>query len=536
MNGSQQPRREMTFRDFYLAVVRHRKKALVFFMCVMTATVLITLIMPKVYVSQSKLFVRLGRENAMLDPAATLGEEAMMAMPMSRESEIASVAELLASRCILDVAVEKLGPETILDGVPTTQAQRSTHSDGFAQWANEIREQLQSVAQAISNAKELISPSRLSLHDQAVEEIADNLTAEPIRNTNVILVSYEAHDPKLAQQLVAALVDAYLEQHVRLNRTPGTQDFFAEHAERLGNELKRLEDELRELKTRTGLASVDQQREQIVTRLGRLEDDLLSVEVAQSEAQARVDSLQESLQKLPKDQVLETSTGIGNNGTDMIREKFFALQVQEKEASALYKDTHPKLRMIREELAEAERILNEQETTRTHVKTAPDASYEQTRLELAAQIPVLAAFQAKSELIEGQLADLRKSLRTLNENEIQITQLKREIELHDADYRKYAMNLEQTRIDQAMESQRMSNIGVAQPASLQLLPVRPRKALNLALGFLVAVCGAFAIAVAAESMNQSVRTTADVERDLDLPTLATIPRMRAEALRVNRRD
>jgi uncharacterized protein involved in exopolysaccharide biosynthesis len=536
MNRNQQPRPEMTFRDVYLAGFRHRKKAIAVFLAVMTITVLITLVTPKAFRSQSKLFVRLGRENAMLGPAATLGAEPTVAVPMSRESEIASVAEMLSSRGILDRVVKEIGPELILDGLPEVadDAPAVSASAGFARWMEDAGSRArEGIDYAVGAARNLLSASDLQPHDLAVEELHERLKVEPVRNTNVVLVSFEAPQPELAQQVVASVVDAYLEQHVQLSRTPGTHEFFAEHAERLGAELKRREEELRELKTTTGLTSVEQQSSQIVSRLGRLEDELLAARATRDEMEAKVSALQRKLEELPENQVTETSSGIGNTGTDMIREQFFALQVEEKEASALYTADHPRLKMIREELAEAERILQEQDPTRTHVTTAPDASYEQTRLALDAETPLLAALQAKTKSLESQLAELRGSLEELNFNETLIAQLTREIELCDADYRKYATNLEQTRIDQAMETERMSNIAVAQPASREPRAIRPRKALNLALGFVAAVCGAFAISLLAEYTNHSLRTADEVERNLDLPSLATIPRMRPQALKVN---
>ncbi len=536
MNRNQQPRPEMTFRDIYVAVYTQRKKAIAVFLTVMALTVLITLMTPKAYVSRSKLFVRLGRENAMLGPAATLGEEPMIALPMSRESEIASVAEMLTSRGILDRVVEEIGPDVILNGLTEIAPKDSAVSAGFARWVEETGDRArEGVSYAVGAVRNMLSTSELQPHDLAVEGLRKELTVEPIRNTNVVLVAYEAPQPELAQKVAASLVDAYLEQHVQLSRTPGTHEFFAEHAERLGNELKRREEDLRELKTTTGLTSVEQQRSQIVSRLGRLEDELLSAQATRDEMEAKVSALQRKLEELPEDQVTETSTGIGNAGTDLIREQFFRLQVQEKEASALYTADHPRLKMIREELADAERILREEDPTRTHVTTAPDASYEQTRLALAAETPLLAALQAKTKSLESQLAELRESLKNLNINETLITQLTREIELCDANYRNHAMSLEQASIDQAMETERMSNIGVAQPASLEPRAIRPRKALNLALGFIAAVCGAFAISLLAECTNRSLRTVDEVERNLDLPSLATIPRMRPQALKVNGR-
>ncbi len=530
MNGNRQPRPEISTRDVVLAVFRHRKKATAFFLFVMTATAAVTFLTPKAYMSESKLFVRLGRENAMLDSAATLGNNPVVAVPSSRESEINSVAEMLASRAILERVVDELGPETVLDDRTQEMLEESARKDGVAQWLQETGNQARNWASGVVDSlRSAVSSSSLTPRDQALELLVKKLAAEPVRKSNVVLVTYEARQPELAKQVVASAVNAYLEQHVRLNRTRGTHEFFAEHTKRLGDELERLEGELGNLKTTTGLTSVDEQRTQIVARIGRLEDELLTAQSARVETETKVAALRAKLAELPKEQVLETNTGIGNQGTDLIREKFFALQVAEREAASIYTANHPKLQMIREELAEAARIMADQEPTRTEVKTAPDASYEQTRLALIADEPLLEALQAKTASLEKQLADVRGSLKTLNANEIRITHLNREIDLCEADYRKYAANLEETRIDQAMETERMSNISVVQPASFEPRAIRPRKALNLALGLLVALGGSLGVALCADYLQRSSPEPDSSEDSPKRPALAESPRRSLDA-------
>ena len=529
MNRRQSTSPDMTFRDVTLAMFRHRKKAAAVFLTVMTATVLITLATPKSYLSEAELFVRLGRENAMLDSAATLGENSVVAVPMSRDNEINSIAEMLSNRAILETVTDELGPPVILEGLPSISTVEG-EAEGVAYWLEQAGKQVRQWCFGTLDAiRGLVSTSDLTDREMAIEHLEKGIEVEPVRNTNVVLVSYEAKQPELAQKVVTSVVDTYLEQHVRFNRTQGSHDFFAEHTERLDKEVKRLEGELRELKTTTGLASVEQQRSQIVSRIGRLEDDLLAVESARSEAAARIAGLRKQLEGLPKEQVTETATGIGNNGTDMIREQFFALQVKEKEAAAKYTPLHPRLTAIREELAEAERILATQEQTRTQITTAPDVTYEQVRSVLVAEEPNLTALEAKRHLLASQLDDVRESLAALNANETRIGQLQREIELCEADYRKYAMNLEQTRIDEAMERQRMSNISVVQPASMKPRPVRPRKALNMAIGLIAALFAAFGVALSCEYSRPSEKSDEVDKQNGTTQVLNSIPRVRSEA-------
>ncbi len=523
---------ETTLRDGYRALARHRGKALLFFLATMTASVLATLMTPRAYLSESKLFVRLGRENVTLDPTVTLGNDPVVVAPYAREDDVNSVAAMLSSRTMLERVVDALGPDVVLGRLPTADAIPPViHTDTGAPFPGRSDPTGRLISHATGAIRQWLSHDELPVRESALRRLSRRLTVQPVRRSNILEVAYEAPTPELAQRIVAALVEAYLEEHARLNRVPGSHRFLAEQAERLGRELAELEEALSELKTRTGLASIDDQRLQIVTRAGRLEDELLEAESSRAEAEALVRALQEKLARLPRERVAETTEGINDGGTDGIRQQFFALQIEEKRAAAIYTDAHPRLKAIREELAAAQEVHDREERTGTQVRMAPDSLYEQTRLALAAEEPVLESLTARTGALQRQLSEVRGQIQALTIGELQIAKLQREIDLREADYRKYAVNLEQARIDDALESQRMSNISVVQPASYEVRPIRPRSEVNLALGMLVGVVGAFSVALFAEYVDHSFRTPEDVERHLELPALVAIPRMSRAALK-----
>ena len=528
---------ETSLRDIYRAVMRHRKKAVAFFLMVMTAAVLYVLIAPPSYQSSAKIFVRLGRENLTLPPTATLGEKPVVTTPGTREDELNSVVEMLGSRAMVERVVEHLGTDTLLKPASAASADDRASEAGLVaqvrQWGQAAAGY---VGGAVDRVRGWVSTGETSPREQAIQKLQKRLSVESPPRSNVVSVSYATRSPEAARRVVACLVDEYRRQHARLNRTEGSAQFFGEHAERLRKELREREEQLRELKTRTGLASIDEQRTQLIERIGALEDELIAAESARAESEAKVAALRKKLAEIPKKQIAEKTTGIGNAGTDMIREQVFHLQMAEKEAAAKYTDAHPRLRAIREELAATRAEADREQPERTHVKETPDANYESARGALLGEEPVLASLSARAKSLDGKLAGLRGQLKTLNEHETQIARLTREIELRDQDYRKYAANLEQARIDEALEAGMMSNISVVQPATLEPRPVWPRKTLVLALALIVGVGGAFGIALAAEYVDHSFRTPEDIERRLQIPTLVSIPRMDREALKLNGRN
>jgi uncharacterized protein involved in exopolysaccharide biosynthesis len=526
-------------RDIYRVVLRHRKKALAFLLFVLVAAGAYVVLAPREYSSSAQLFVRLGRENATLAPEATLGEEAVVTMPSSREEEMNSVVQMLGSRAMIERVVDTLGPKAILDPgseAPADQSADTAQSGMTAwigQWKTAAGEQL---ATARETVRSWMGEKPVPEREEAVRHLAKRIVVDSPRKSNVIAVSYETESPETAQRVVQQLIDVYLQQHARLSRTEGSQEFFREHTDRLRRELTEREEELRRLKQQTGLASIDEQRTQLIGRLGSMEDELIDVESRRAESSAKVESLKRTLADIPKTQVAERTTGIGNEGTDRIRERVFALQMREKEAAAKYTDAHPRLVMIREELAETRAEAEGEAPERTHVKTTPDVGYEATRSALLAEEPVLASLRARSESLKTKVADLRGRLESLSENETRIARLMREIELRDTEYRKYSSNLEQSRIDEALLAQDISNISVVQPATFEPRPIRPRKLLTMALALIVGLGGALGLALGADFMDHSLRTPEDIERSLRLPALVSIPRMNRDALKLNGRN
>jgi uncharacterized protein involved in exopolysaccharide biosynthesis len=142
---------------------------------------------------------------------------------------------------------------------------------------------------------------------------------------------------------------------------------------------------------------------------------------------------------------------------------------------------------------------------------------------MLSEMATLSSLEAKTRVVNGQLSAARKEVKEINDTELRLVNLQRELGLQDTKYRKYSENREQARIDQAMETTKISNISVIQKASASLKPVKPRKTLNLALGFFLGIFGGLGVAFFSEYLDHSIKTPEDVEEKLQLQLLASIP-------------
>jgi uncharacterized protein involved in exopolysaccharide biosynthesis len=496
----------------------------------MAGALALAIFLPRTYHSEGKLLVRLGRENATLDSTATPGQEPVVAVPPSREAELNSIVEVLSSRGMLEKVVDALGPQAVL-GEAATADDSPAGAQAAAETAAPPAGALAAVGQTVSGAVARVGETLasrgnrwpMSDRERALLTLTHAINVAAVRRSNVVAISCLGPSPAWAQAAVAKLMDLYLLEHGRLNRTPESVQFFTEQAARAKEALTVAENKLQELRAATGLISPTDQRKVLAERAARLQEDLLSVQTARSVSEAKLHHLRQELARMPQRQVSAETEGFGNEGTDHMRGELFALRVRREEAAAKYTPDHPAMRQVEEQLAAAQHVLDAQAATRTHVTMAKNPLVEQAEEAIFEEGHTLATCQARIDAVGTQLAAARQALETFSRQEMQLAGLQRDFELKQASYRAYATSLEQARVDQALGSQHISNLSIAQTASFEPKAVRPNKLGVLAAGLLLAVLGAVWVPWTAESRDRRLRRPEQIEREIDLPLLATIP-------------
>ena len=112
------------------ALSRHKKKSAAVFLFAVLVSGGVAIFAPKSYHSQGMLLIRLGKENATLDPTVTMGHEPVVTVPQSRDNELNSVVEILKSHAIAEKVVDALGTDFVLEH--STAASASTGQPGRA--------------------------------------------------------------------------------------------------------------------------------------------------------------------------------------------------------------------------------------------------------------------------------------------------------------------------------------------------------------------------------------------------------------------
>jgi len=517
---------ERSLKDFVSILFRHKWKAILFFIVVMATVAWGTFTASNIYQSEAKLMVRIGRESATLDPTAAASGQ-VISIGQSRESEINSELAILKSRELAERVVDTLGPDAFLNKFLENNQNQKTAAQGYLY---DLSKKLRKMAEPVGKYLEgiQISPP-LADREKALIQFTKGLTIESPKNSNILAITYESESPKIAKAAVSKLIDFFMDKHISTHRTPGSYEFFEKEASELRAQLAKVEEELRNLKNKTGVASLDDQRKGILTRLGTLQRDLEETEAALTVSGAKVQALRHDLGALTPTMVTQKQETVGdpNYGGGLMRARLYELHLKEQELLSKYKETSVPVQEIRRQIAEAQAILSKEEPTRSRqVTEGVNLNHQQIQLALLTEMAAQSSHQAKLKTLKGQVGEAKQDLKHLNDTETRMVNLQRELSLKETKYRKYYDNLDQARIDQALEMQKISNISIIQPAMVLMDPVRPRKELNLLLGLILGILGGVGLAFFSEYLDHSIKTPQEVEEKLQLPLLASIPKLK----------
>ena len=476
-------------------------KTLGIFTCAMAASVGYLYVVQPRYTSEASLFVRLGKETVGLDPTATTGQT--IAVQDSREKEIYSVQTLVQSRTVLESVVDKIGTDRILE---------VNNKPGKASWLPINMKAIQAF-----NPVYVDSP-----RDKAIEKLAKRLDIFNPRSTTIIGLRYETIDAALAAEVLGEVIRAAIDTHVRVHQSEGSSRFFQQQTEEIGEHVAKLEDELLDFKNQTGFSDMSQQRQLQISQISEIESALLDATAMREAVEGEIESRKAILAGQPGEVKLTETTGLPSSATQGMREQLYSLQLQEKELATKFSPDHPGLKNTQAQIAAAQRTLNEEEALK-QVTVGLNQSRREMESALLNQQAVAASLKAKQRILTEQLADARKELKTLNSNELQLTQINRKLDMARRNYEDYAQRYEQTRIDLALSEKNLSNLSILQSPSQSKIPSNPQIMLTLFMGATIATFLSLIVSVVSHLGRRTPRHSPSRHSDvfeLDLPSIS----------------
>jgi uncharacterized protein involved in exopolysaccharide biosynthesis/Mrp family chromosome partitioning ATPase len=465
----------MKLSDIYYILFRQKWLIAAFLGVGLIASVIVFLGQKTLYWSEAKLLVRYVTEMKASSGSPVQSE-------LNVETAINSEMEILTSLDLCEEVARLVGPEKVLN----------------------------------KNGQSNVTSAAIVIYS--------GIRIESPRRSNIIKVRFSHPDPAMCQVILRQLINSYLEHHDRVHRlSPEYQNLLSEQARTLAFQIGQYEEELRKLKQRAGVISVDEDRRNHSERLARLrqlldeaETDLAGYRAMAGNNPVPVKSTNETAEiSVPQQVVFEYR--ITCRLLEVAREEEFKFLAQS------FTDENPLVVRVRGRMKEAEDRKNAFEAkypklASVHVPTAAGspASFDPRHVD---------RLEAKIAAFSNQMAQVQYNISLLNTNESAITEIQRKLEQAKQSFIKVAAGVDTMRIDDVLSGAKNNNINAVQTPS----PPAPNVSQRLKLvagtffGILVAgIAAAFFIEIFAD---RTIRRPDEIETKLKIPLFLSIPKL-----------
>src|SRR5215213_7368276 len=351
-------------------------------------------------------------------------------------------------------------------------------------------------------AKKLDPFVRILQLELKVEPVKETRTSSYTKDTRLIDIKYTHGDPQVAAKVVNAIADAFvlsnLEKKTETNATAG--DFLQKRVAELQADIRGDEERLVNYAKTHQILSLDGSQNTVVERLAGLNQQLLQAENERKDAEAAFRAAQSpgAAGALAEKE---------SKAREDVESKLAGLR--ERRAQLLVNNTEewPEVKEINQQIATLEKQVGETKARATTVVTTNlETRYRQA---LDRERAVRADFQRQ-----------RGETLTQNESAINYRIIQQEIETN-----KQLLDglLQRSKENDVVLAGTPNNIFVADYAIVPDYPVGPQRLRGVLLALFLSLAGGVGLAIFLEYMNDSVRSTEDVDRWLRLPSMGVIP-------------
>jgi polysaccharide biosynthesis transport protein len=338
----------------------------------------------------------------------------------------------------------------------------------------------------------------LIIVDQSLERFKKFFKVTPVRNSELIEVSFDAVTPMLAAEIANTVMDEFINMHMdsKLKSSSDAGKFLEKQIEAAKIKLEKSELELQAFARQIGIVSLDPKSNPIMRQLEELNDAL---------AKARSNRIaQEAIYQ----QNLSVDSGslfkmVENVLIQDLKKQHVTLLSEYQQLGKTFKPSYPTMLQLKARMNEIEvQILAEKQSVIDSIKNA----YE-TALKTESYLAIRTEEQ-KERAME------------LEEKATQYKIYDREVETNKSIYNSL---LQRSKEIEATVGAAVTNIQVVDSARPPLYPFKPRVALNLTLGLVVGLFTGVGLAFVLEFFDNTIKNPDEMADRFGIPVLGLIP-------------
>lgn len=472
-------------RQIFHVLLSYRWPIIGFTLAVVLMAALVVFSMTPVY--QATAVLQIEQEQAKV-----VSIEEIYGIEGGNDSYLNTQFEVLKSRGVLEKVVHKLG--LLKNPEFNISLQEKPWYAGLTDWQG-----LLGIAQP-----EAVADDSAILRD-TVNVLAERVTIEPVRKTQIVRIHGESENPRLAAQIANAIASAYIESYMeaKLSLTLSATNWMQGRLSELSEKLKVAEQNLQAYREQEQLIDMEGVLTVSSNELKALTESLVQVRHKLAVSENIYQQIRAG--KLKKDDNRTLKAVLAHPLIQGLKQDESKLERQVLELSRRYGPKHPKMISARSEL---ESIRQNIEMEVLNIVEGVEREYEIDK--------------ANERSLERAVAEAKVKVQDINRKQFRLKALEREVRINKDLYDAFFKRIQETSATSDLQT---ANARVVDQAFASEDPVKPRKKLIVAIAGLLGLLVSSGIAFLLEMLNNTVRTTKDIEEKLNLPVLGVLPKL-----------
>lgn len=414
------------------------------------------------------------------------------------------------SQALIRVKQEKGFTSSLLDDSAT----------GNNRLSNTYQEILKSRSVVIPMIKKVEKPNDKGNYPSYESYANSKITTRPYKDTDMVMVSVKASSAEKAQKANEALLEAFLDRLTQIDRSSYsvTRKFLEGRLVGAKEDLYKAEDKLNDYRKEHRLLTPDNAVKLVADKMA-LTDRLKAQNMIDREAAAaRVSAVDNVLQ--------ENTTSIADNASiRYYNDQIAKLEAQRVEFATKYTAKHPSMVKINQDIAELQgkldKAINQLANGKSSSTNVVYNGLLADKLKSEAEANVAASNLATIEAIEAKDGE---DFSNLSDNQKEFLRLMRDAQLYQEIYTMLSKRLEEAKVAEVSISR---NVAIVDEPVLPTAPIAPKKTLTIVLAFLLGLLGSSAFVVGRGMLNNTIKTSEDIEKYLEIPVLGQVPSLQS---------
>ncbi len=409
--------------------------------------------------------------------------------------------ELLKSRALAERVVRQLDLATHPEFDPRQQPARLIDFGGLRSHLD-----FNKVAPVTlpGDLEEESDPTEAQVLDSATKAFMARVSVEPQGKSHLVKVQVDMADPYMAAQAANAMAKGFIESQLdaTMEMSMTAANWMNNRLGELRTNLKEAEDRLQAFREAENLVDVKGVATISAAELNLTGDRMIDARRQRAEAESQYRQVQ-AMRNSGWERMASVPAVLGHPLIQQFKAEEAKARAKVEELSRRYGALHPSMEAARSELSAASASLRGQVE---QVVAGIERNYQ---LAVANEGSLQASFNANKLQIQN-----------ISRKEFKLRELQREVDANRTLYDTFLTRLKETTATSDLET---ANARVVDQAAVPTSPIQPRKALIVAIAAATALFAGVALTLLLDSLNNTVKSTEQLESRLNIPVLGILP-------------